>query len=162
MQKKSKQTIASLRVISLMAPSASDISKNNTTRAVEIRSRIGSSFLTVSLLTLMGQMRAATPISSKTLMILLPITLPRSISVEPDARELIATASSGALVPKATTVRPMRVFDTLKLAAIEDAPDTSQSAPLMRKMNPITSSSICKIISIFVFIMLMLIIILFF
>ena len=141
--------IASLRVISLTMPLASEVSRKSTTRAVEISKRIGSSFLTVSLLTLIGQIRAATPISNSTLMILLPITLPSSISVEPEASELIDTASSGALVPKATTVRPMSVLLTLKLVAIEDAPDTSQSAPLIRMTKPIISNATCKIISIF-------------
>ena len=149
MQKKSKQMIASPRVISFIVPLASEVSKNNTTRAVEMSKRIGISFLTVSLLTLIGQMRAATPTSNRILMILLPMTLPSSISVDPEASELMETASSGALVPKATTVRPMRTLLILKLVAIEDAPDTNQSAPLMRTTNPIISNAICKIISIF-------------
>ncbi len=140
--------MASLRVISLTIPLASEVSKNNTTRAVEISKRMGSSFLTVSLLTLIGQIRAATPMSNRTLIMLLPITLPSSMSVEPEARELIETASSGALVPKATMVRPIRVLLTLKLVAMEDAPETNQSAPLIRMTKPMISNAICKMISI--------------
>ena len=125
-----------------------DMSRNNTTRAVEINSRMGSSFLTVSRLTLIGQISAPTPIKSKTLTTLLPITLPSNISVEPLAREEIETASSGALVPKAIMVSPMRVFETLKWVAIEDAPSTSQSAPLIRIMKPIINNMIGRIKSI--------------
>lgn len=46
--------MASLLVISLVAPLARDISRNSTTRAVEIKSKIGNSFLTVSFLTRIG------------------------------------------------------------------------------------------------------------
>ena len=135
-------------MISFVIPLAREISRNNTTSAVEIRSKMGNSFLTVSLLTLIGQMSAATPIRSRTFIMLLPMTLPRSISVEPEASELIDTASSGALVPKATTVRPIRVFETLKFVAIDEAPDTSQSAPLIKSANPAISNKICKNMSI--------------
>ena len=151
MQKNNRQMMASLRVISLVMPFARDMSRNSTTRAVEISRRIGSSFLTVSLFTLIGQIIAAIPMRSRTLMMLLPMTLPSSISVEPEASELIDTASSGALVPKATTVRPMRIFDTLKLVAMEDAPATSQSAPLIRIMKPAIRSNSCINISIVCF-----------
>ncbi len=89
--------------------------------------------------------------SNKTFRMLLPMTLPRSISVVPLTRELIETANSGALVPKATIVSPMRSLETLKFAAIEEAPETSQSAPLIRKAKPIMSKAICKIINMFIF-----------
>lgn len=151
MQKNNRQMMASLRLISLVMPFASEISRNSTTSAVEIKSKIGSSFLTVSLLTLIGQMSAATPIRSRTLIILLPMTLPSSMSVEPDARELIDTASSGALVPKATTVRPIRVLLTLKFVAMEEAPETSQSAPLIRMIKPAISSKTCRKMSMCLF-----------
>ncbi len=83
-------------------------------------------------------------------MMLLPITLPRSMSVLPLMREEMETASSGAPVPKATMVRPINCFDTLKWEATDDEPDTSQSAPLMRRIKPTISSVICMIISIFI------------
>ena len=123
-----------------------------TMRAVEIRSRRGSSFETVSFLTLMGLMMAAIPIKRSTLMILLPMTLPMRMSVLPLMSELNETASSGAPVPKATMVRPIRSLDTLKLDATEEAPSTSQSAPLMSKTKPTMSNNICSGISIMVMI----------
>ena len=109
--------------------------------AVEIKSKRGSSLDTVSFLTLMGRMTAAIPIRSRTLMILLPMTLPTKISVLPLINEEKETASSGAQVPKATIVRPISSLLTLKLDATEDAPSTSQSAPLINKTKPITNKN---------------------
>ena len=99
----------------------------------------------------MGRITAAMPISSSTLMMLLPITLPTKISVLPLMSEEKETASSGAPVPKATMVRPINSLLTLKLEATEDAPSTNQSAPLISKTKPIMSNATCKIISICLF-----------
>ncbi len=115
------------------------VSRSKTINAVEISRSNGSSFETVSCLTLMGQMMAAMPIKSRTLMILLPITLPIRMSVLPLRSDEKETASSGAPVPKATIVRPISSFETLKCEAVEEAPSTSQSAPLIRKTKPTTS-----------------------
>ena len=134
-----------------MTASARLTSRSKIIRAVEMRSRSGSSLETVSFWTLIGRMTAAIPIRSSTLMILLPITLPTKISVLPLMSEEKETASSGAPVPKATMVRPINSLLTLKLEATEEAPSTSQSAPLMRKMKPIISNATCKIISICLF-----------
>ena len=125
-------------------------SRKRTIRAVEISRRSGSSFETVALLTLMGRMTAAIPMSSRTLMTLLPMTLPRRMSVLPFISDENDTANSGAPVPKATIVRPIKSLLTLKLEATEDAPSTSQSAPLIRKTKPTTRRSNCNNISMFV------------
>ena len=148
MPNSNKQTKASLREKTLAVAPARLTSRNKTMRAVEIRRRSGNSLETVAFLILMGRITAAMPISSKTLIILLPITLPRRMSVLPLNRDENDTASSGAPVPKATMVSPMRSLLTLKFAAAEDAPSTSQSAPLIRNTNPMTSNNICKNISI--------------
>ena len=121
-------------------------------RAVEINSRSGSSLETVSFLTLIGWMTAAIPISNKTLMILLPMTLPMRMSVLPLISDEKETANSGAPVPKATIVRPMRSLLTLKLEATDEAPSTNQSAPLISKMKPMISIKTCSIISMMVMI----------
>lgn len=151
MQKKSRQIIASAREKVLITASARLTSSNKMIRAVEMRSRSGSSLETVSFWTLIGRITAAMPISSSTLMMLLPITLPTKISVLPLMSEEKETASSGAPVPKATMVRPIRSLLTLKLEATEEAPSTSQSAPLMSKTKPMISNATCKIISICLF-----------
>ena len=97
-------------------------------------------------------MTAAMPIKRRTLMMLLPMTLPMRMSVLPLMSDEKETASSGAPVPKATMVRPTRSLLTLKLEATEDAPSTSQSAPLIRRTKPTTRSRICNTISIMVMI----------
>ena len=151
MQKNSKQMMASAREKVLMTAAARLTSRSKIIRAVEIRRRSGSSLETVSFLTLMGRMRAAIPMSKRTLMMLLPMTLPMRISVLPLMSEEKETASSGAPVPKATIVRPIKSLLTLKLEATEDAPSTRKSAPLIRRTKPMTSSVICKMISIVCF-----------
>ena len=124
------------------------VSRNRTIRMVEIRRSKGSSLLTVPFLMRMGRMRAPIPTRRRILVILLPMTLPRSMSVVPLISEEIETASSGAPVPKAMMVRPIKSLLTLKCEAVELAPSISQSAPLMRIINPITRSKICRAISI--------------
>ena len=121
-----------------------EVSRIRTIKAVEIRSKSGNSFDTVSFLTLMGRMTAAMPMSSSTLTMLLPMTLPIKISVLPPMSEEKDTASSGAPVPKATIVRPIRSLLTLKFEATDEAPSTSQSAPLIRSTKPIRSKIACK------------------
>ncbi len=144
--------IASLREMPFVSPLAREMSRNRTTSAVEISKRIGISFLTVSFLTLIGQIKAPTPIKRSTFKILLPITLPSNMSVLPLIKELIEMASSGALVPKATIVRPIKSLETLKLVAIDEEPETSQSAPRMRNIKPKMRRMICNIISMFILI----------
>ena len=102
-------------------------------------------------------MTAAIPIRRRTLITLLPITLPSRMSVLPLISDEKETASSGAPVPKATIVRPIRSLLTLKLEAIDDAPSTSQSAPLIRKTKPTASRMTCNNISIFISVMFMVI-----
>ena len=46
------------------------------------------------------------------------------------------TAASGALVPMATTVRPMMSWGMPNFAAIDAEPSTKKSAPLTRSTNP--------------------------
>ena len=144
--------MASAREKVLVMALERDVSRMRTIRAVEIRSKSGNSFDTVSFLTLMGRMTAAMPMSSSTLTMLLPMTLPIKISVLPPMSEEKDTASSGAPVPKATIVRPMRSLLTLKFEATDEAPSTSQSAPLIKSTKPIRSKIACKNNSMLMFI----------
>ncbi len=141
----------SVREIVLISEFMRKVSRNNTTRTVEIRRRSGSSLLTVPFLIVIGRMMAPMPIRSKMFMMLLPMTLPSSISVVPFRREEMETANSGAPVPKATMVRPIRSLLTLKCVAVELAPSINQSAPLIKMTKPTTSSNICKTMSIVCF-----------
>lgn len=138
----------SARVIVLASAFMRTVSIKRTMSAVEMRRRSGSSFEMVSFLMRIGRMRAAIPMSSRILTMLLPMTLPRSISVVPFTREEMETASSGAPVPKATIVRPTSILLTLKWEATEEEASISQSAPLMRMMKPTRSNEICKTMSI--------------
>lgn len=89
-------------------------SRKSTTKMVEISRSKGSSFATVSFLMRMGRMSAARPMRRRIFKMLLPITLPSNMSVVPLMSEETETASSGAPVPKAMMVRPIRSLLTLK------------------------------------------------
>ena len=69
--------------------------------------------------------------------ILEPTTLPSTISLLPDRFALIDTASSGALVPKATIVSPIISDGIPKAFATLEHPSTNQSAHLISKNKPI-------------------------
>lgn len=127
------------------------VSRKSTTRTVEMSKRSGSSLLTVPFLIRIGRMRAPMPMRRRMFKMLLPMTLPRSMSVVPLMSEEMETASSGAPVPKATIVRPIRSLLTLKCEAVELAPSINQSAPLIKIMKPITRSKICNTVSMCVF-----------
>ena len=73
---------------------------------------------------------------------LLPITLPTAMSAWPAQAELRPTASSGELVPNATTVRPTTRGEMPSAIASRDAPRTSSSAPASSTANPAASSPI--------------------
>ncbi len=63
---------------------------------------------------------------------------PIARSPDPESEDLIVTASSGELVPKATTVRPMTNGDNPASFASPAAPRTSASAPATRIATPTT------------------------
>ena len=82
----------------------------------------------------------ATPKTNNILKIFEPMTFPKARSVLPRTALRIETTSSGEEEPKATTVRPITNGLILNLVEMEDAPSTSQSAPLIRMPNPITNN----------------------
>ena len=65
------------------------------------------------------------------------MTFPSTMSPLPLSNDFTLTANSGALVPKATMVRPIRILDTLKFSAIPLAPSTKKSAPFISTTKPI-------------------------
>jgi len=132
----------SAREIVLMPLPVSKVSRKSTTKTVEMSRSRGNSLAMVSFLTLIGRMRAAIPMRSRIFNTLLPMALPSNISVVPLIKEVTDTASSGAPVPKATIVRPIRSLLTLRCEAVELAPSISQSAPLIRITKPTMSSMI--------------------
>lgn len=87
-----------------------------------------------------GKTIAETQRISKIFAILDHKTFPIVIPVAPLKLEETFTTNSGAEVPKATMVNPIIKSETLSLFAIEEAPSTNKSAPLMRKTNQITNN----------------------
>jgi hypothetical protein len=83
-----------------------------------------------------GVISADRPRMNSTLKMLLPTTLPTARSVWPDSAAPTDTATSGALVPKATTVSPTTSGDRPNDSASFDAPRTSSSAPATRPTRP--------------------------
>src|SRR5687767_2677563 len=69
-----------------------------------------------------------------------PTTLPNDRPVLPASAAETFTASSGVLVPNATTVSPMTIGETPSRRATADAPRTSASAPATSRARPTTIS----------------------
>jgi hypothetical protein len=61
-------------------------------------------------------------------------------SVFPPNAENIFTASSGVEVQNATIVKPTTIAGILYFKAIEEAPETKRSAPLIRIKKPIINN----------------------
>ena len=78
------------------------------------------------------------PRISKMLAMLLPKMLPMAISELPLKLERTLMINSGAEVPKEITVSPITRSETFSLFAIDEAPETIRSAPLIKKTNPTT------------------------
>jgi hypothetical protein len=91
-----------------------------------------------------GVIAADMPKTNKIFKMFDPMTLPKTSPFDWSIAALMLTASSGALVPKATKVKPITIVEILNRLAIEAAPSTKKSAPLMSNKKPIIS----KIISI--------------
>ena len=97
---------------------------------------IGISRFSIFLSTVSGLIAEHTPKTINILNILEPTTLLTDISFAPSIAAVKLTASSGALVPKATIVSPMIRDGTFRFFATSELPSTNQSAPLTRAINP--------------------------
>ena len=101
--------------------------RNGTTHATsETTTSHGSSLLITRLCTAKGQMRTVIPRTSPMLAMLEPTMLPKLSSPCPPVAAITLKASSGALVPMATIVRPTTSVDTPSRRAIVTEPATSQ------------------------------------
>ncbi len=114
-----------------------------TTRSAEAPIMIGISWRMICSSTSSGVISAEMPRISSTLAMLLPTTLPIARSGLPASAEPTDTAISGALVPKATTVRPTTSGDTPKETASREAPRTSTSAPTTSTARPAANIRTC-------------------
>ena len=109
----------------------------------------GKSRFIMPLSTVTGVITAQIANISTRLKISDPIMLLIAISLEPAIAADTLTASSGALVPIATIVRPMTTPGTFNFPATAELPSTKKSAPFTSAANPITSNTNCIIIVIF-------------
>jgi len=91
--------------------------------------------------TVSGAITAASPRITNTLKILLPTTLPTTIPGSARAAAMIPVTSSGALVPKETTVRPITNGLIPSARAADAAPRTSNSAPATSKARPASNNN---------------------
>ena len=96
----------------------------------------GTSRRTSCWATTSGTITEEIPRMRRMLKILLPTTFPMARSAWPLKADITLTASSGELVPKATTVNPTTRGEIPTAVAIREAPRTSNSAPQMRKTSP--------------------------
>lgn len=87
-------------------------------------------------LILMGNRIALNPNTNEILAILDPITFPIEISLFPSKAALILTNNSGADVPKATIVNPMRPWLKPNFNAKDEAPSTKNFPPAKRIIRP--------------------------
>ena len=116
-----------------------------TTITIDARIHRGTSCSRLPLVTGMGYTSATAPMMASVLKMLLPKTLPIAMAeLVPLAAATVLTTSSGAEVPKATTVSPMTSDEMLNLCAIDEAPSVSQSAPLMTISSPMANFNINK------------------
>ena len=90
--------------------------------AAEIAIIRGTSRLTRRLSTRKGSTRALLPSTTITLKMLLPTTLLTARASAPCSTELKLTKSSGALVPRETTVRPITSWGMPKITAMATDP----------------------------------------
>jgi hypothetical protein len=85
----------------------------------------------------MGRIKIVRPRTKAMLAMLEPITFPMAIPVLPFKAAFKLTKSSGAEVPKETTVIPIRNGETLSFAARAAELLTRKSPPTSRKTIPI-------------------------
>ena len=76
------------------------------------------------------------PRTNKTFAMLDPTTLPKAIPESPDKDAWIATISSGADVPNATTVKPIIKGDMLNLKPAKTLPLTKESPQKLNRKTP--------------------------
>ena len=146
MVKNSSRTIPSTRLnMRLDAPSRSGaLPIARSTKAD--RSTSGMSLVIMLRSIFIGANIAVMPIMARTLKMLLPTTLPIASSALPLMADTMLMTSSGADVPKATTVNPMTSSDTPHRFAMLEAPSVNMLAPTNMNANPAIRNTMLSII----------------
>ena len=114
----------------------------STSSTMVITATKGISIKSVFFLTASGVITEAMPRIRRTLRMLLPTTLLTASSALPLIPAVILMAASGALVPKATIVRPITICGMPSLPARLEEPSTNTSAPFIRSTKPTTNNKI--------------------
>ena len=135
-RKNSNRTRPSKRDTTSMPPltNASLAKTKNSAAATSVK---GISFQTVPLLTSKGLNRAEIPRITKTLKMLLPKILPKTILGLASTLAKILTKSSAVEVPKATTVRPMTRSGTCRRLAKALAPEDVRAGDFVSVLDEI-------------------------
>ena len=130
-----KRTIPSHLFIRCVSPSKKNIKSTNKAVAVII---IGQSWRTETRCTFMGDIMAVTPKTSAKFAMFEPITFPilMSLSSPPSKAAPILTRSSGADVPKETTVIPITSVEICAFNAKPTEPFTKKSPPKINVTKP--------------------------
>ncbi len=87
-----------------------------------------------------GTNTAASASMSAGFAIIEPSVVPTAMSTTPEKADIRETVSSGRVVEKATSVRPIMKLDTPRRRAVWEAYFTTMSAPFIRRANPIASN----------------------
>ncbi len=149
MAKNSNNNSPSTRVITADGTPSSQGPLDITTNATDESITSGISFIITLRCIFIGTTMAVTPIITNTLNMLLPTTLPTASSLLPFTAEKTLMASSGAEVPKATTVSPTTRSDMPIRLAIADAPSVRKLAPPNISTSPTTKNIILRIIRLY-------------
>ena len=83
---------------------------------------------------------------SSTFTVFVPAMLPTARAPFPSSAASIPVASSGALVPTATIVRPMMIGGIPSRLANSAPPRVTSSAPMIRKSSPAAHCPMARII----------------
>jgi len=86
-------------------------------------------------------MTAERPRMTRILIMLLPTTFPKLNPEFPETAERTFTTSSGEEVPNATMVSPITRLEIFFFLATAEAPLTSQLAPKINGINPMTENN---------------------
>lgn len=134
MKKRRNTRDSHLVILSVVAPEKNESNARNKSAKDAIREK-GTSLCIVELFAWRGYTIAATQSTSQVFAIFDQITFHSANSVCPLKADKIFTNNSGALVPKATIVKPMTRGEIPNFFASEEAPDTRISAHFIRMIN---------------------------
>ena len=146
MAKNSRSSIPSTRVSTDVDVASSVAELPMARSARDERSTSGSSLVITERSTAMGRIMAVTPMMTSMLKRLDPTTLPIASPADPLMADMTEMTSSGADVPKATTVSPTMRSEMPNRRAMAAEPSVSQLAPKSMSARPMMRYTMSSII----------------